>query len=196
MYSIFNGFRSINLKSMKSLIVTLIFFTTLIINGRKTEPETITINPYLSFQHYEHFKRLILSSPDLDIEYIKGFEFQWGYTYKLKVRKSTLESVLSDGTQYDFSLEKIISKKKVTENYEFQLYLDANRYYHQVDATEKEINKTLKRINDTTYIYFDTIEIEVPKSLHEEFQSIVDSKTAKMGTFMFINEKRVRLIKL
>ena len=38
-------------------------------------------------QNYEHFKRLVLDSPDSEAEYIKGFDFNWGYTYTLKVKE-------------------------------------------------------------------------------------------------------------
>ena len=166
--------------------------------GQNFEFITITINPYLSFQNYEHFKRLILSSPDSNIEYLEGFEFQWGYTYKLKVKQTKLNSMLSDGTQFEYSLEKIISKTKVQDTTQFKMLLDANRYYYEVDSAEQELNKTFSRINDSTFIYLDEVEIEVPSTLIEEMKSIIEGKTRKMGTFIYVAEKRnrIRLIKL
>ena len=41
----------------------------------------------MGHQNYEHFKRLVLDSPDSEAEYIKGFDFNWGYTYTLKVKE-------------------------------------------------------------------------------------------------------------
>jgi hypothetical protein len=181
---------------MKSIAITLILFMTIFVYSQKIEFQTITINPYLSFQNYEHFKRLILSSPDSDVEYIEGFKFNWGYTYKLSIKRIKMESTLSDGTQFKYSLEKIITKTKEADTSQFTLYLDAKKYYHQVDSTEQEMNKALIPINDSTFLYFDSIEIEVPTSLIQEFQTIVESKTSKVGTFIYMNEKRIRLIKL
>jgi hypothetical protein len=65
-----------------------------------------------------------------------------------------------------------------------------------VDSTEQEMNKTFTPINDSTFLYFDIIEIEVPTSFIQEFQSIVEGKTSKVGTFIYTNEKRIRLVKL
>lgn len=169
---------------------------TIIVYGQKIEFQTITINPHLTFQNYEHFKRLTLSSSDSDVEYIEGFKFDWGYTYNLRVKRIKLESTSSDGTQFEYSLEKIITKTKEADTSRFNLCLDGKRYYYQVDSTEKEMNRTLIPINDSTFLYFDSIEIEVPTSLIQEFQSTLESTTNKVGTFIYINEKRIRLIKL
>ncbi len=181
---------------MKSIVITLILLINTIGYGQKIEFQTVTINPYLSFQNYEHYKRLTLSSPDSDIEFIEGFKFDWSYTYNLSVNRVKLESTLSDGTQFKYSLEKIITKTKEADTSRFNLYLDGARYYYQVDSTEQEMNKTFTPINDSTFLYFDSIEIEVPTSFIQEFQSIVEGKTSKVGTFIYTNEKRIRLVKL
>ena len=65
-------------------------------------------------QNYEHFKRLVLDSPDSEAEYIDGFDFEWGYYYTLKVKEKKV-GPLSDGTRYDYFLLKVISKEKVAE---------------------------------------------------------------------------------
>lgn len=36
--------------------------------------------------NYEHYKRLVLNSPDSESEYITDFDFEWGYNYILKVK--------------------------------------------------------------------------------------------------------------
>lgn len=182
---------------MKLTIITLLHFLTTILYGQNFKFKTVTIDPYLSFQNYEHFKRLTLSSPDSDVEFIKDFEFQWGYSYKLKVKQTILASTLSDGTKYYYSLEKIILKTK-QDTAQFKMFLDANRYYHKVDSLERELNNTFHKINDTTFLYFDKVEIEVPPTLLEKMKSIVEGKTKKVGTFIFVNEKRnrIRLIAL
>jgi hypothetical protein len=181
---------------MKILITTLILLLTNTMYAQKVKFKTITINPQLSFQNYEHFKRLTLSSPDSEAEYIDGFEFLWGYTYKLRAKEIRLNSNLSDGTRYNYSLEKIISKTKAADTTQFNLFLDGSRYYYQVDSTEQVLNNTFRQINDTTFSYFDKVEIQVPAYLTNEFRFIVEGKASKLGTFVYVDEKRIRLIKL
>ncbi len=159
---------------------------------------SITIEPYLSFQHYEHFKRLTLHSTDSDVEFLEGFEFNWGYSYKLKVKQTQFKSRLSDGTEFEYSLVKLIAKTKVPDTAQFKIFLDGNRYYHEVDSTEQEWNKTLSKINDSTFVYFDEVEIEVPATLREKMKLIMEGQMSKMGTFMYVAGKRnrIRLIHL
>lgn len=176
---------------MKLTIITLLLVLSKILYSQ--DFKFITIDPYLSFQNYEHFKRLTLSSPDSDAEFVEGFDFQWGYTYKLKVKQTKLDQTLSDGTQFRYSLEKIISKTKVHDTTQFKLLLDPNRYYYEVDSTEKEINQTFSRINDSTFLYLDAAEIEVPIALIEAMNAIVAGDARIVGTFIFVADKRNRI---
>ncbi len=36
-------------------------------------------------------------------------------------------------------------------------------YDYELDSSEQEMNITLKQLNDSTYLYFDEVEIEVPE---------------------------------
>jgi hypothetical protein len=181
---------------MKSFLIHIVAFISISSFGQTVSDRIITIDPNLSFQNYEHFKRLTLNSPDSPIEYLDGFNFEWGYTYKVSVRETKLKSTSSDGTQYEYVLNHIISKTKVPDTTQFKLFLDQSRYYHKVDSSEQSINIILKLINDSTYIYFDKVEIEVPENLKMLFNQILEGKTSRVGHFMFINEKRIRLLHL
>ena len=181
---------------MKTISTVLTFFWTCMIYGQEVQLKTITVKPYLSFQNYEHFKRLTLSSPDSDAEYIDGFQFQWGYTYTLRVKETKLPSTLSDGTRHGYALERIISQTEESDTAQFQLFLDAHRYYQEVDLSEQALNKTFHQLNDSTFLYFDKVEVEVPSSLTEAFNSISESNSGKVGTFIYLDEKRIRLIQL
>jgi hypothetical protein len=181
---------------MKYFLIHVIAFISITSFGQTVSDRTITIDPNLSFQNYEHFKRLCLNSPDSPIEHLEGFNFEWGYTYKVSVRETKLNSPLSDGSQYEYVLNHIISKKKEPETAQFKLFLDQSRYYHNVDSSEQSINIILKLINDSTYIYFDKVEIEVPENLKMLVNQILEGKTSRLGHFMFINEKRIRLVHL
>ncbi len=179
---------------ISALFFTLIF--TSLLYGQKTTYKTITILPNMSFQNYEHFKKLTLNSLDSDVEHLNGFQFQWGYLYTLKVKETKLSSTLSDGTRYNYELVKVISKTKIADTSQFNLFLDGNLYYYKVDSSELASNQTLKPINDSTFLYLDEVEIEVPSYLLEAFRTIQAGNIKKLGTFIYINERRIRLIEL
>lgn len=181
---------------MKTILTLLILFWFLDSNGQNAVIQTITVNPYLSFQNYEHFKRLTLSSPDSDVEFIEGFEFQWGYSCKIQVEKYVLKPALTDGTRRRYKLNKIVSITKEPDSASFTLLLDADLYHHRVEPDEEGINNTFKKLNDTTFSYFDKVEIEVPARFTEKFQSIANGKRRKRAEFKYINKNRIRLIKL
>lgn len=179
---------------MRLLTIILTLFLSHLSFGQKTQNKTITIDSHLSFQNYEHFKRLILKSPDSEAEFIEGFEFEWGYTYKLKVKETKLKSTMSDGQMYKYALEKIISK--VPDTSSFKIFLDANIYYHDAGSEAQEKNSSFKTINDSTFLYFDKVEMEVPTLLIDAFIPILKGKVRKSGTFVHVGEHKIRLIEL
>lgn len=181
---------------MKLIVITLIFFFNCNVFAQNTKLKTITVNPYLAFQNYEHFKRLILSSDVASLESIEGFEFEWGNSYTLIVKQIKLNSELSDGTKYKYVFEKLLDKTREPDTSQFKMFLDANRYYYEVDSSEEEVNKTFSQIDDSTFTYFDRVKIQVPVFLMDEFKLIVDGKKTQMGTFGYIDEKRIRLVEL
>ena len=96
-------------------------------------------------QYYEHFKRLVLDSPTPRAEYVDGFDFEWGYFYNLKVKD--LFRPTFDGTDYEYSLLKVISKEKITDTLMFRMTIDPLRYYHKLEE-EGVSNFTLSQLND------------------------------------------------
>ena len=143
-------------------------------------------------QNYEHFKRLVLDSPNSEVEYVDGFDFEWGYFYTLKVKEIYIEE-LSDGTRYEFSLLNIISKEKVSDTVIFSMSIDPLRYYHKLEE-EGISNYTLSQLNDSTYLYMDQVEIEIPQNFLESFKKKQDEEINLRGDFKFVNGKRVRLV--
>lgn len=119
---------------MKLLLSFILVFNVISINAQKTKEKKIILDPYLSFQNYEHFKRLTLSSPNSPIEYLDGFVFEWGYTYIISVIETQLKEWLSDGTRFTYFFTKIISKTKVPDSSLFKLYLDPKKYYSRITA--------------------------------------------------------------
>ncbi len=57
-------------------------------------------------------------------ENIQGFEYEWGYTYKLKVLKDKLDGPSRDGRTHSYKLIKEVEKDFVGEDKAFSLELD------------------------------------------------------------------------
>ena len=146
-------------------------------------------------QNYEHFKRLVLDSPDSEAEHIDGFDFEWGYYYTLKVKEKKV-GPLSDGTRYDYSLLKVISKKRVADSVVFKMSIDPLRYYDKIEDEDGISNYTLSQLNDSTYLYMDKVEIEIPQKFLEFFREKNDNEDGFRGNFKFVNATRVRLVSL
>jgi hypothetical protein len=181
---------------MKLYFTCLLLILSMKSNAQITVDKIITINPNLSFQNYEHYKRLTLNSTDSNIEYLDNFDFEWGYLYKINVTETQLGQTLSDGTQYEYKFNHIVSKTKMADSSQFKLFIDPNRYYHQLGSSEQSIDVTLNKLNDSTYLYFDKVEIEIPEHLKTRFNKIVSGEKSQLGYFVYINEKRIKLLYL
>jgi hypothetical protein len=164
--------------------------------GQNVSFQTITLESYLSLQNYEHFKRLVFNSNDSQAEYIEDFDFEWRYKYQLKVKVTELIPELSDGNKYELVLDQIISKTKISNSTEFKFFIDPLIYYHNSTPEDGGISHSLKSLNDSTYLYFDQVEIEIPAILKNQFQKIASGKTGKGDKFIFLNKKGIRLISL
>ena len=161
--------------------------------GQAEQIKIITIEPFMQTENYEHFKRLVLNSSDSRAQYIEGFEFDWGYRYSLRVKQTTI-GPLSDGTLYDYSLIETISKTKVADSTTFTMSVDPLRYYeNQADIPS---NNTLKILNDSTYLYMDLVELEIPQQEQSRFKTNNDNGVPFVGDFHFVNERRIRLIQI
>jgi hypothetical protein len=136
-------------------------------------------------------KVIVLKSNDSDAEFIQGFNFEWGYFYKLKIKIHKLKNPPTDGSDTDYILIKTISKTKVLDNYQFKMFLDT-----EVDPDLDKTWLNIKPINDSTYKYFEKIDIEIPSTLKNEFKKIMTEKQRRYGNFVFISPTKVKLIKL
>ena len=145
-------------------------------------------------QNYEHFKRLVLDSPDSEAEYIHGFDFEWGYDYTIKVKETEI-GPLSDGTNFEYSLVKIIKKEKVADTLNFLLVIDPLARYTKIDEDGIE-NYALKQINDSLYLYMNEVEILISEILESSFEAKLKKEIGFLGSFVFVNENRIKLIKI
>ena len=170
----------------------ILFCSPVFLFGQQVVIKEIKLKPYMYTQNYEHFKRLVLDSPDSEVEYVDGFDFEWGYFYTLKVKEIYIGE-LSDGTRYEYSLLKVISKEKVSDTVIFRMSIDPLRYYHKLEE-EGVSNYTLSQLNDSTYLYMDQVEIEIPQNFLESFRKKKDNEIDFRGDLKFVNSKRVRLV--
>jgi len=100
---------------------------------------------------------------------------------------------LSDGTRYDYSLLKVISKEKVADTVIFKMSIDPLRYYSILDE-DGISNYTLNQLNDSTYLYMDKVEIEIPQKHLEFFMKKTENEVGFRGNFKFVNGRRIRLV--
>ncbi len=154
--------------------------------------KNIEVKPHMVHQNYEHFKRLVLDSPDSEAEYIHGFDFEWGYTYTLKVKETKI-GPLSDGTNFEYSLVKIVNKEKVSDTINFLLVIDPLVRYTKLDEDGIE-NFSLKKNNDNLYLYMDEVYIEVPENLNQKFLDLVKKEMSLLAEFNYVSSKKIRLI--
>ena len=162
--------------------------------AQNVQIKTITVEPYMSTENYEHFKRMGLNSSDSHARYVDGFDFDWGYRYTLSVKRIKI-GPLSDGTMYEFSHIETLSKTKVSDSLTFVLSVDPLMYYN-FQKEDSLANFTLKELNDSTFLYMDLVELEVPSCFLQKFLKYTKDGTAFRGHFNFVNKRRIRLIRI
>ena len=73
------------------------------------------------------------------------------------------------------------------------MYIDPLIYYNKLEE-DGISNYTLSQLNDSTYLYMEKVEIEIPQKHLEFFKKNTDNEVGFRGNFKFINGKRVRLV--
>ncbi len=169
--------------------ILFILLSSIIGKGQTDRTQIITIEPYMAVTNAAFFKTMVVKSNDCAADFIQGFNFQWGYSYKLKIKIHKLKNPPEDGSDTDYILLKTISKTKVPDTYQFKMLLDRDLYLGEGEQTNN-----FKSINDSTYSYFDKIEIEVTSSLKNEFNKIVNEGQVRHGNFVFIRPTKIKLI--
>lgn len=176
---------------MKSGLILLLLMGSITGNSQTEKKMTITVEPHMQVSNGAFFKQFTLHSKDSDVDFIQGFEFEWSYFYELNIVARKLKHPPADASDTEYSLSKIISKRKVPEDYQFKLLLDKDLYLGPGEQAS-----TFKAINDSTFLYFDQIAIEVDPTLSEAFGKIMHEGEVRYGHFMFISPTKIKLIKL
>ena len=113
---------------MKIELVLLLLLGSITGKSQTDKTQIITIEPYMTVTNGAFFKQLTLKSNDSDAEFIQGFDFEWGYSYKLKIKIHKLKNPPEDGSDTDYILLKTVSKTKVPDNYKFNMLLNKDLY--------------------------------------------------------------------
>lgn len=139
------------------------------VHGQNMKERVITIEPMMSSQNYEHFRRMVFNSPDSELEGgLEGFDFVWGYRYKVKVKETELDGWLSDGTRFEYEFIEVANKEKAGDTI-FKMFLDPQRYYYELPPEEAHLNQTLVPVNDSVFNYLEKVDIVIPEELMDAF---------------------------
>jgi len=176
---------------MKLHLILFLLLISTIGKGQADKIKMITVEPYMAVTNGAFGKELKLNASDRGAEFIQGFKFEWGFSYKLKVKVHKLKNPPEDGSDTDYILIKTISKTKVPDNYEFRMLLDMKRYPDIVDTLTN-----FKTINDSTYNYFEKIDIEIASPIKTEFKKAMADTQERYGNFVFISPTKIKLVKL
>lgn len=172
-------------------LIYLLFISFEILAQDKSTVIEVNILPYKSLTNGAFFKSLSLKSDEATLDYVSGFDFEWGYNYMLRVKKTELAQPMQDASSVEYTLVKVLSKTKVSAKDTFQLLLSAEKY---LGGGEEEDFVMMKAINDSTYFYDDKVTIIVPPDLHERFQDVFKPNSYVSGKFVFAEGEKIRLV--
>lgn len=184
---------------MKCIFLSLLVLLSFSATSQRVRTKTIRVEPYLEVTNGAFFKTLSLKTNNPLVNELKGFDFTWGYRYKLVVsvpnkgkRYSPIKQQQpQDVSSVQYQFVKVASKSKVDASFTFNMRLERDFY-----LGEGEQKNNFSRVNDSTYRYFDAIQLVVPPHLKEAFNAIIEKGENHIGTFSFIDEQTIKLMKL
>lgn len=171
---------------MRTVLVLLFIglFTFSFSQGKnKVDQITVTIEPYMHATNGAFYTFLSLTCSDRSVEYIDGFDFEWGYVYELELKRTKLAQPMEDAGDTDYHLIKVISKEAVSDSITFKTNLIG---WVQLAPNAKDDTGALTFNNDGTCTYLDEMTFNYTNEYEGELKAINKSDGYKRGTFMFI----------
>lgn len=151
------------------------------------------VQPYLRVTNQAFFRTLsVVAEPYA--ENVDGFQFEWGYFYTLKIKKTRLKNPPMDGSDVRYELVRVVAKEHVPIEFTFKMQLVKFLQLDNVAQNEDEL--AIRALSDTTYRYFDAINFSVPQLLKPEFDAVFVQGISRSGTFYFENDTLIRLISI
>lgn len=150
----------------------------------------VDIEPYKSLSYGAFFKSLTLVSPqEPGLEYVNGFEFEWGYHYNLIVKKTKLENPPMDAGDTEYQLVRVVSKDEAAPDYTFRMSLEKEVYLGPGEPTDSYIVTEAGLEN-----YFDEINILMTGDQKKRALKVLDKDGPFKGTFAFDEPGFIRLV--
>tara|TARA_R110002072_G_scaffold281965_2_gene444650 strand:- start:23543 stop:24085 length:543 start_codon:yes stop_codon:yes gene_type:complete len=180
---------------MRTILLLLFvgFFTTSFTQEKdKVDQITITIKPYKHTTNGAFHTFLALTCSDRGVEFIDEFDFEWGFSYELKVKRTRLAQPMEDAGDTDYQLIKVISKKATPDSTIFKVHLTG---WVQLAPNIKDDNGAFIFNNDGTCTYLSEMTFNYPRELEEKLKTLNKSEGYIRGTFMFL-EGAIHLVSL
>ena len=154
----------------------------------QTRTITVQVEPYKALSYGAFYKSLVIKTDVPGPEHITGFNFTWGHRYTLKVRSHKLANPPEDGSDTEYTLIAVLKDEPAAADLEFELALQNDVYLGPGEQAS-----SFEAINDSTFRYFEEIELEVPAALRPEFNTVL-AGSDRRGRFVFVDERRIRLV--
>ena len=172
------------------LFLFFIFMTTAIVCHAQTQDRvdqiTVTIEPYKQASNGAFFTFLALNCSDRRVEHIEGFDFEWGHSYKLELKRTKLAHPMEDDGDTEYQLNKILSKQAVSDSTTFTTSLVG---WVQLAPNLEDDSPAFVFNEDGTCTFLDELTFECPVKFEEKIKSLNKTDGSKKGTFMFLNGK-------
>jgi hypothetical protein len=166
------------------LILFVGFITVSFAQGKDQVDEiTVTIQPYKHATNGAFYTFLALTCSDQSVEYIDGFDFEWGYTYELELKRTKLAQPLEDVGDTDYSLIKIISKQAVADSLTFKTNLNG---WVQLAPNVKDDTGAFTFNKGGTCTYLGEMTFNYAVEFEEKLKAINKTDGYKKGHFIFL----------
>jgi hypothetical protein len=147
---------------------------------------TVKVDPYKSATNGAFFTHMALSCSDRRVDYIDGFDFEWGYSYELKLKRTKLAQPMQDAGDTDYELISIISKNAVEDSTTFETTLKG---WVQLAPNLEDDDGAFTFNSDGSCTYLGELTFYCDDSLLDKLKSINKTEAHKKGTFMFVDRK-------
>lgn len=144
------------------------------LQAQQSERKVVEVAPHLQLQYGAFFKQLKIVCSDARVDVISGFDFEWGYKYRLKVEVTTLEQPPADAGIYRTRLLKVVEQQPVSADYTFALWIERD-----VLLGPGEQEPALMQLTDSTYRYLDAVDIHVPADLRTAFETAATEERSR-----------------
>ncbi|MBL6657061.1 MAG: DUF4377 domain-containing protein [Flavobacteriales bacterium] len=154
----------------------------------KVSEQIIIIEPYMKLSNGAFFMDLTLVSDNPYVDYVKGFDFEWGNRYQLKVKETIFAYPPQDVSDREFELLEVILQKPSLEKFEMILI---NEFY-----LSEPVGESISKIKTGQYSYHNKMEFKVPPKLRAEFNRKMKNKIFCKGHFVFDKQGKINLVKI